>query len=225
MAAGGVKKREHEKLTPGNIRYVAQRLEEDEKFTKKDACARLHIKYNTSRLNKIIEDQQKKDEVQARRKKEKAGKPATDQEIVAIIQDALDGDPIKDIADRQARSPSFISDILERMGVPKRVKGAAKFKDSLLPDECVSETFEEGEIAWSAIHHAPVVVMREEQGKYEEKYESKAYKVWVNESIRDQGDDLRYVHSTSGGYTAFVLAYDLGSLAHLQKLGVRIKQD
>lgn len=225
MAAGGVKKRDHEKLTPGNIRDVARLLEEDAKFTKKDACARLNIKYNTSRLTKIIDDQLKKDEVQARRKKEKAGKPPTEQEVVAIIQDALDGDPIKDIADRQARSPKFVQDLLDRNGVPKRVKGAARFKDALLPDECVAESFEEGEIAWSAVHHAPVVVMREEQGSYEEKYESKAYKIWVNEAIKDQGDDLRYVHSTSGGYTAFVLAYDLGKLTHLQKLGVRIKQD
>ena len=56
MAARGVKKRSHEKLTDSNIKHVMQLLDAESPITKKEACSILNISYNTTRLNKILED-------------------------------------------------------------------------------------------------------------------------------------------------------------------------
>ena len=51
----GVRKREGENLSPANIRRVIHSLNE-EGITKKVACEMLNISYNTTRLNRIIEE-------------------------------------------------------------------------------------------------------------------------------------------------------------------------
>ena len=51
----GVRKRAGENLSPANIRRVIHSLNE-EGITKKVACEMLNISYNTTRLNRIIEE-------------------------------------------------------------------------------------------------------------------------------------------------------------------------
>ena len=218
-----VKKREHEKLNPGNIRRVAKLLNEEKPITKKEACELLNISYNTKRLESIITQQLDTDERQKRRQAENRGKPATEQEIAIVVQDTLEGDPVKDIAERLARPASFVKNILARYGVPEKAKGDEKFKTQLLPDKCMAESFEENEIAWSALHNSPVVVLRDLGDKYVDKYDSRCYQVWVNEAIKRDPDKAYYVHSAHGGYNAFLPGYDLGKLDHIRELGVDIK--
>ena len=52
----GVKKKSHEKLDSGNIQRVIDLLEQEEPITKKEACEMLNIRYNTTRLQRIIDE-------------------------------------------------------------------------------------------------------------------------------------------------------------------------
>ena len=51
-----IKSKAHEKLSFDNIERVIQQLEQDNPITKKEACGMLNIRYNTTRLQRIIED-------------------------------------------------------------------------------------------------------------------------------------------------------------------------
>ena len=51
-----VKKKAHENLTNDNISRVISFLRQDSPITKKEACELLNIRYNTTRLQNIIDD-------------------------------------------------------------------------------------------------------------------------------------------------------------------------
>lgn len=215
------KKKEHERLEPANLRRVAQMLADGE-VTKKRACEILNITYNTTRLNRLLSEQSEKDERLARRRKDNRGKPLSNAEVQRIVSDTLDGDSTKEISDSLARPASLIKKVLRDVGVPEKMSGDARFRTSLLPEQCVSDSFTVGEVAWSAMHHAPVLIREELSGNYEEKYGAKAYRVWINQEIKSKDDRPFFVQSASGGFNANLLAYDLGKLTHLEKLGVKI---
>ena len=219
-----VKKKEHENLTPANIRRVAALLDDEKPISKKDACELLNISYNTKRLERIIEEQQAKDEAQKRRRQEKRGKPVSESEKLDIATMFLDGDTLADIAERVARPSVVVKRTLEAIGVPEIPKGEDKLKPGFLPDQCVREgyKFEEGETAWSAIHHCPVEVDKCMDGKYVDRYGAFCYRVWVKRPVEHRPDRTYYAMSDSGGFTAYVAGYELGDLQHLTKLGVKI---
>ena len=86
----GVRKREGENLSPANIRRVIHSLNE-EGITKKVACEMLNISYNTTRLNRIIEEFEEQENYVAIRKLQTKGKPASPDEIKQVIQDYVEG--------------------------------------------------------------------------------------------------------------------------------------
>ena len=120
------------------------------------------------------------------------------------------------------------------MGVPRKLpKGYDRHRDILLPEQCVATDFEEGERVWAARDNAPAKVIREHnpayQAKmagmkefdYEEKYGAKGYAIYVYEEVQ-RNSDWWYELPAGGtvGHYSFALAYDLGSLRHLEKYGV-----
>ena len=216
---GKVKKKQHEKLTASNIKHVISLLEGSPPITKKEACEILNISYNTTRLNKIIEDYREEKERQAKMRAQKRGKPATDAEIATIVESYLEGDSIVDISKRVYRSAAFVKNIIETLGVPSRVTGEDKHKPEILPDACVAEEFNIGEIAWSATYHAPCEVRQKLDEKYNDRYGANCYRVWIREKTTQ--DSPFFGHIEGGGYNAYVPAYELGKLSHLEKYGVR----
>ena len=56
MAGRGVKAKSHEKLDDANVQRVIELLGGDEPITKKEACEILNIRYNTTRLQRIIDE-------------------------------------------------------------------------------------------------------------------------------------------------------------------------
>lgn len=211
-----VKKKEHEKLDNANIRYVIGLLEKDSPITKKEACSILNISYNTSRLNKIIENFKEKEEYAKKRKAELKGRKATDQEISQIVQEYLTGENVTNIASSLYRSPGFVKNVVLKVGIPIKPVGDDKYKTSLLPEQCISESFEPGEVVWSASYNSPAEVICEISGNYESKYDSKAYRIYVFESIGDISESY-FPGLNRGGFYAASAAYDLGSLKHLEK--------
>lgn len=218
-----VKRKEHENLSATNIRKVIGLLnpgDDSKPITKKEACALLNIAYNTTRLDRIIEEFREREALIASRKAANRGKPASEVEVKQTIEDYLSGDPISEIAKRLFRSAGFVKGIIERVGIPRKPTGAdEKTKVELLPDSCVAEEFRVGEIVWSAKYHRPALVKREVEG-YEEKYLSKCYSIYVMEHVDASESFFPYIDK--GGFFAYQLAYDLGKLEHLRKYEVNL---
>ena len=120
-----LKKKSHENLTAQNIQHVISLLNptssQTKAITKREACSILNISYNTTRLDKIIEDYHEQILYRARRVAQNRGKPARPDEIEEVIKEYLSGENVSNIAKRLYRSPPFIKSILEKIGVTQRV--------------------------------------------------------------------------------------------------------
>lgn len=218
-----VKKKEHENLTNANIRHVMMLLTPSDgsskPITKKEACSILNISYNTIRLGKIIDEYTEHADFVAKRKSQNRGKRATDSEITQTVTEYLAGEPVSEIAKSLYRSAGFVNGIISRVGVPTRVTKTEGRVYDYLPDACIAGGFREGQVVWSAKYHSAALVVRKlEEPIYQDKYGSDCYQISIIEPV--DASESYFKHIEAGGYSAFALAYDLGSLEHLIEYGV-----
>lgn len=227
MIGRGVRKKKTEKLDDTNLQRVWDALNDNNPITKKEACEMLNITYNTTRLNRILEEHRDTMEYRATRKAQLKGTKATEAEIKTVIEWYLEERPVSDIAKSMYRSSTFVKNIINKVGVPeKRPKteqgGGAKV--GYLPDECVSDSFEPGEKVWCARHDLPAIVKKvmpnTKQTNYLEKYGAECYHIYVIELT--DFDSPYFGHQNIGGFNAHAIAYDIGSLKHLEKYGAEI---
>jgi hypothetical protein len=221
-----VKKKDYENLTAANVRHVTTLLtppadSTSKPITKKDACSILNISYNTLRLGKILDEQREKDEFTATRKAANSGKRARPDEIVSVVSEYLQGEPISKIAAGLYRSSGFCKAIIERIGVPTRLSAAERKGLDFLPEACIAESFLAGQVVWSAKYHSTAIIVKE-MPHYEECYGSKCYQISVIEPV--DASDSYFKHIEAGGFNAFALAYDIGSLEHLTEYGVDLSK-
>lgn len=214
-----IKTRKHENLTETNIQHVIELLKDEKPITKKEACSILNISYNTTRLNKIIEDHEETVAYRERRKAQNKGKGATEMEIKQVVNFYLDGSNISDIAKSLYRSPAFIKAIIDRVGIPQKLAMTdyEGRRNAILPEQCVAEEFEVGEKIWAVRQNYPAIVQREVQ---EEKAEERGYKIYLCYTIECSQDDLKdtyFPHLTYAGKYYPLASYDMGKLNHLQK--------
>lgn len=194
----------------------------------------LNISYNTTRLDRIIEDYLETAAYVSKRKSMNRGKAASNTEISEAVMGYLQGMTISDIAKSLYRSPSFVKNLIERVGVPQRLTSKEQAGEvDYLPDECVSDSFEVGEIVWSARYHRAGTIMNElsptyVQSKkgltntdYETRYACKCYDIHISEDT--DSEDSMFPGVSAGGFFASSTAYDLGKLSHLEKYGVNLK--
>ena len=204
-------------------------------ITKKEACDILNIAYNTARLSKIIESYDEQRDYTKKRKASLRGRPASAAEISEAVTDFLGGHTITDISKRLFRSVGFIRAILEKVGVPQRpANKEERLNPHYFPDECVSTEFAYGEIAWSSIYHSTVIVKERLDlewlaGKkgmvaidYEAKYGCPCYSIYVIQKV--DSEDTFFSSVTSGGFSAYAPAYELGKLEHLTEYGVNLEK-
>jgi hypothetical protein len=231
-----VRTKDYENLTDANIQRVINLLEQETPITKKEACEILNIRYNTTRLQKIIDDYLDVSSYREKRKSQNRGKGATRAEIKEVIEEYLDGLTIADISKSMYRSPAFCKAILDRVGVPSKLPKSelskATSRAEILPEQCVRYSFEEGEVVWAVRENKVAVVENEytlEYQKtmaglgnfdYEEAYGCPYYRIFVRDSV-DMSKTL-FPYVTVTGYSGGALAYDLGSLRHLEKYGVNL---
>lgn len=177
----------------------------------------MNISYNTTRLNNILDEFNERKEYRAKRKAQLKGKRASKEEIKEAIQSYLRGESVSEISQSMYRSAGFVKGILNRVGVPTRPAAVEDRQGcAFLPDECIAEEFNPGEIVWSAFNHAPALVEKEaEEIDYVEKYSSKCYYIYVFEHTEEL---------IKGGYYAASLAYDLGKLTHLEEYGINLEK-
>ena len=198
-------------------------------ISKKEACAILKIAYNTTRLEKIIEEYHDTKQYRKRRRESLRGTLATRDEIADTIQSQLRGDPITDTSKRLYRSVPFLRNIINKVGIPSR--GSNELERSTtaeLPEQCLADEFRVGDIVWSAKYHCAAKVKAEYSKEYcnskkglqyvdyENKYGSKCYSIFVNQPSED-------FNEAGSGFYANSLAYDLGTLTHLIEYGVDLE--
>ena len=217
-----LRKKDHEDLSDTNIAKVIKEMHTLDSgrptITKKEACQILKISYNPARLDKIIEEYNDKLEYRSKRKKQKRGRPASADEISDTVRCHLRGDPITDIAFRLFRSVPFVRSIIESVGVPTRgANSEERTTAGTIPEQCIAEVFEEGEVVWSAKDHASATVLHQETNiNYEKIYGSKCYQIYVHENSEEY-------EAYGPGYYTSALAYDLGSLRHLEQYDIDLK--
>lgn len=154
MARKGVKRRDYERLDDATISRVVSLLEQTQPITKKAACEMLNISYNTSRLNKIIQEYKDKLEFREKRFKQNKGKPFSSFDIEELVSDYLNGDSVSSIADSLYRSVHTIKKKIEELGLPERTKSPSYQNPDIIPDEAVAENFEKAELVWAARYNA-----------------------------------------------------------------------
>ena len=137
MAGRGIKAKSHEKLDAATINKVIALLDAEEPITKKEACEILNIRYNTTRLQRIIDEHEEVLAYKEKRKSQDRGKGATRDEIKSVIEYYLDGDNISEIATRLYRSNAFVKAIIERVGIPQKLpSNYDRYRDTMLPEQC-----------------------------------------------------------------------------------------
>jgi hypothetical protein len=212
--AGRVKKKDGEKLTDVNIEKVIEGLQQSKPITKKAACQILNISYNPARLTKIIEEYTETKALRKRLRESKRVKAAEKHEITEVIVGYLDGRAVSDIAEGLYRPVSFVKGIVERVGVPQRIS-LDYFHPPVLPEQCIKEEFEVGEIVWSTRHQAPAIIRKEVPSK-----DYKCYQIYVIEEIEEESP---YINLTGyAGRYAYQAVFDLGSLEHLKEYDIDI---
>ena len=217
-----IRQKKQERLEEDNLNRVQEALVSSTPITKKEACEMLNISYNTTRLSRIMEDHSETLRYRATRKSQLKGTKATDLEIKQTIEWYLDERPISDIAKAMYRSSTFVKNIINRVGVPEKRPKTEQRGSGYLPEECVSNTFEPGEKVWYTGKDLPARVIKEFRNdtNYENKYGSKCYQIYVIELTDFESPYFGFIKE--GGYYATALAYDLGSLKHLEKYGAII---
>ena len=180
----------------------------------------------------IIQNHEEQKEYVTKRKSQNRGKAASDAEICEAVTDYLQGSTVSDISRRLYRSAGFVKTLLEKVGVPHRPSNEEERRElEYFPDECVSEDFDVGEIAWSSTYHSTVIVdqkltkqyISDKSGlqafDYERKYGTHCYSVYVLQKVQTEDLDIQ-----TGGFSAYVPAYELGKLEHLKKYGLDLSR-
>jgi hypothetical protein len=214
-----VKTKEHENLSEANIKRVIELLEAEKPISKKTACEILNISYNTTRLNKIIETFKEERLEQERRRAQNRGKPASDFEIQTAIEGYLDGDSLAEISKRLFRPTSFIKGIIDRVGVPQKVVGSNYADPGIIPEQCIRDSFEPGQIVWHAKWHS-LAIVRKQVDNVKDK-EIPYYQVYVIEPMEEISPYFPQIQDYGGFYSG-AFAFDLGCLDHLKQYGVDI---
>lgn len=192
-----IKVKAGEDLSPANIQRALSSMEDG--GTKKSACEILGISYNTKRLQTIIDNYIEDVEREKRFKAKKRGKPIDGDELVSIIETYFNTGSIQETARSHYRGILLTKQALSEHGALLKAKATDYFKPELLPDECVREDFQPGQLVWSSRYNTFAEVVKQYKN---------SFRVWLLK-------DKQY---------AYQPPEELGDLSHLQKLGVNLER-
>ena len=106
------------------------------------------------------------------------------------------------------------------MGIPQKLAESDHEgkRRAILPVQCVSDKFTVGEKVWSPRNNKFAEIIEEFDTPYnEEKYGCPCYRLWVLEPCDTSKTFFPWLDGSRTGFTSFALAYELGSLRHLEK--------
>jgi len=222
-----VKKKEGERLDDETIETVIELRSQAKPITIKEACERLNINPNGARLQKIIDEYHERKAIRKQFRDANRGKPATEAEIATVVEMFLVGESIKEIAETLYRSDGFVKRVIEQVGVPQTLPGETYADFGPLPEQCIAESFRDGEFVWSSKYGGIAEVIK--FAGVEKGTGANLYRIWIHQHIDPTKlliDGKRYDFQVErgGGFYAHQAAYDLGSLEHLRKFGVDVKR-
>lgn len=195
----GIRVKDGEDLSPSKIEEVIKLLNQEKPITKKDACAILNISYNTTRLNKIIDEYLETKAYHEQRRKELRNAPLTKEDISFIISSYLEEGNLSLISESTHRSLGVIKRVLERYNIPLRSSVVTYHKPLLLSDSAIVEEYESNDLVYSARYDQPAYISKK---IYD------AYRIWL---IKDEQYALQPY-------------YELGDLRKLQnELSINIE--
>lgn len=139
-----------EEISDKILDEVIEALNGDKPPTKKWACEKLGIKYNTKRLQKLIEDRIAHKEAVSRMKKKLRGTAVSKEEAAGMIAAYLTGESLSAISKQTFRSLGFVKKVLEDNNVPIRAKKTNFFDPELLPCDIVRKELKPESIVFSA---------------------------------------------------------------------------
>lgn len=168
--------------------------------TKKAACEMLGIAYNTKRLDNLIEEFLERESRDKKFRAQKRKEAVTDSEVVNWITSYLNGATLSELSSSYYRSENVIKYHLEKHGAMLRQPKVDKLNPPVLPDLCISDTFEVGQYVWSTAYNCIAIVKA--------KVGDMAYRIHV------LGNGIQEYSNQP--------AWELGNLAHLEKLGVNL---
>lgn len=161
MAKRGIRIKEGEDFSPATIKRVISALNQEKPITKKEACAMLNISYNTTRLNKIIEDFIEKEEFAKTRRAQLRGKPLDESDKKYIVESILSGISLTEISDVTFRSIPIIKKFLKDYNIPHKLTGHDYFNPVFLEDEEFSENYKDGDLVFSARYNCPAYIIKD----------------------------------------------------------------
>lgn len=200
-----VKAQRGEDLSDFMVGKVAKLLTKETPISKREACDLLKIKYNTTRLAKIIEAYEERKTMEKRRRKEMRTKPVTDAEKARMITMYLQEAALEDISSVTFRSTAKIKTILDEIGVPKHDGKVDYFRPEMLDDKLVREQYEVGDYVWTARYGSVAEVTK----KFESNNHGMCYQLWLI------GKNGRFVNQPW---------YELGHLDCLKDYNISVKQ-
>lgn len=196
-----MKVKKSERLDDSFIKEVIQLLEKEAPITKKAACDFLNIKYNTTRLTKIVT------EYKERVEREKAIRAKLKNTVVSLMEEKeivgsfLQGGSLTSIYQATFRSLSIIKRVLKKYNVPRDMKTS-----KLLDLASITEDYKSGDLVYSAQYDCPAEIMFETK---ESKDHGRCYSIY-----------LFGIHQ----YRAYQPYYELANLTEVQnKLGITIQ--
>lgn len=166
-----IRKKADENLTSQNIEKVISLLESEKPITKKDACAMLNIAYNTTRLNKIIDEYKEDKQRLIDLRKKYRNKPLTDTDINYIISSYLEGISLSDIADGVFRSIALIKRTLTKYHIPLRNSDVDYWNPVDVPVEAMKDDYIPNDLVFSARYNQPASISKE--------VETGIYRIWL----------------------------------------------
>lgn len=177
--------------------FVAAIAHLEEGGTKKRACEILKVSNNKT-MERLIQEWQENKAFDRDMRKKMRRKAIQPSEVVNWIEDYLRGSTIAELSDRYYRSQAIIKERIEINGALLRQNEKIDvLNPPLLPEICVSESFNVGDKVWSAKYGCIAEVV----GTYKD-----AYRIRVaNDSVQE---------------FAYQAVSELGNLEHLVSLGV-----
>lgn len=167
--------------------------------TKKRACEILGVTNNKT-MERLIDEYLTRKQTDREMRRKVRRQPILTKDVVSWITDYLQGDTFEELSDRYYRSAAIIKDRIEAAGALLRVNEKIDpLNPPMLPEQCVADDFEIGQIVWSAKYGCAVEV----RGRYKD-----AYRILVATPGKQE--------------SAYQAAYELGSLKHLEDMGVNI---
>lgn len=169
--------------------------------TKKAACEVLGIAYNTTRLSNLIEEFLSRQERDKKFRSQKRKEAVSKDEVANWVTSYLNGATLSELSNTYYRSQTVIKHHLEKHGALLRQAKVDRLNPPVLPEQCISDSFEVGQYVWSTAYNCIALVKAK------------------------VGDYVYRIHVLGNGLQEFSNqpAWELGNLSHLEALGVNLK--